>query len=697
MPPCRPTHRLILALLASLALAPFHLAAQQDYIDPIGPPDDGSGDGGGLTIGSETVPFEDPGSDVDPSLVDLSDSTLGEEVEPYDGEPELLSITEDPNDQGAIDDTRAPLLPVPAVRDCTKATTVTPIGVDNTIQHYFVLDGGPRVLAGVSADAGCHLYLPDNLKCRYGSVTGSTVSTEGKNFNLVLDDAKRRGINKIRVWVAMVNETVKENVPFLYRPAVGTTPGYWDLTQKNEEYFKRLLEVVNYAHARGMVIEVTFFAPYQGSSFVNGAWSQKTRNGSQIGFSREEAFVVANDPRLPAGDQAMFQYQKNVIQWTVERLWCYENLIWEIANEPTGLSQARIIGEPNAVVAWEKALIQSVLSAEGGRPSHAIAVQPFTTTELNQLTGANSPARVINGHYATVSAKTFPTYPAAGGIFDLGALDLIRKKSSRPFVFGFNETKITPFGGEGGTRSHLNGAVGTIQLGANEPARAEAIEFLFNQGGIYEHWGYLGKPGTTPAPPYDTSPMRAYMAKLLNFFNTRRFDLPFALTDYKTMSLRPDNVEWNSWFRPGDYAAWEPTSGSNKYWAALTTGTAISTRVLLYYVHHSTSRCKDGYDYAPIDAVKQGCMRRSSSGNEIQLGQFLLFNSYDARIWTQPGTKYQEHLTILSRGTYEVTWIDPETLQQFAGTTTQTVDCRNGCTLDSPAYKFDLLVKLVKR
>jgi hypothetical protein len=187
------------------------------------------------------------------------------------------------------------------------------------------------------------------------------------------------------------------------------------------------------------------------------------------------------------------------------------------------------------------------------------------------------------------------------------------------------------------------------------------------------------------------------MAKLLNFFNTRRFDLPFALTDYKTMSLRPDNVEWNSWFRPGEYAAWESATGSRKYWAALTTSPAVSTRTLLYYVHHSTPRCKDGYDYSSIDATRQGCTQRISSESGSALSQFLLFNSYDARIWTQSGSMYQEHLPMLSRGTYEVTWINPETLQPFAGTTAQVVDCRNGCTLDSPTYKFDLLVKLVKR
>jgi len=48
-------------------------------------------------------------------------------------------------------------------------------------------------------------------------------------------------------------------------------------------------------------------------------------------------------------------------------------------------------------------------------------------------------------------------------------------------------------------------------------------------------------------------------------------------------------------------------------------------------------------------------------------------------------------------GTYEVTWVDPETLLPFAGTPATTVTCGSGCILHSPLYKFDIIVKLVKR
>jgi len=430
------------------------------------------------------------------------------------------------------------------------------------------------------------------------------------------------------------------------------------------------------------------------------AWTRALRGGTaQIGFSKEQAFVVANDGRLAQPDRDMLVYQKNIIDWTVKKLDCYNNLIWEVANEPGAPGTGNVIGDPAAVAAWQKLMIQNIRAAEGAGRKHSIAVQPFSATELAQFTGTDRPAGVINGHYATLASRFFSVFPASSTTkaLDRGAIDIIRGISNLPVVGGFNETKITPFGGEAGTRSHLNGVVGTNQVGVVEPPRAEAIEFLFNQGSIYEHWGYLGKNGTTPATPYNTSPMRSYITKLLGFFNTRRFDLPYALTDYKTMSLNPNAADWSAWFRPGPYADWEATTGSKKHWSALTTKTGVSQRVLLYYVHHSTPRCKESFDYFAQPNLSPKCQRFDAPTGLFIPGDFLAFNSYDARIWTTTGTKYQEHLPMLVPGTYEVTWIDPETLLPFAGTPATTVTCGSGCILHSPLYKFDIIVKLVKR
>ncbi|HBL29215.1 MAG TPA: hypothetical protein DD490_20485, partial [Acidobacteria bacterium] len=117
-------------------------------------------------------------------------------------------------------------------------------------------------------------------------------------------------------------------------------------------------------------------------------------------------------------------------------------------------------------------------------------------------------------------------------------------------------------------------------------------------------------------------------------------------------------------------------------------------RAVLVYRHHSTPRCsadRDNLDYP-------GC---SNSFNPL--------GSYDARVWTvsppvdascagSPGPAgYRETFT-LKPGTYEVSWIDPETTLPYTGTPAiQTITCSTFCTITTPVYKFDILLRLVKR
>jgi hypothetical protein len=271
-------------------------------------------------------------------------------------------------------------------------------------------------------------------------------------------------------------------------------------------------------------------------------------------------------------------------------------------------------------------------------------------------------------------------------------------------LFGFNETAITPYGGDRGTESHLNfktrGGPASLQWGGIEPARAEALEFLFGQGAAYDHFGYLGTStesdptkAPAPVPPYPHSPIRRYVWNVSNFFNTRHFDFPLQLTDFQAMSndsKKSAYSAWNAWFVPGSssvppsnalYRTWEDRTWSRRYWAALTTNPGVTPKALLFYVHHSTPRCKDPGDYG------------TEGGQSCGSAQQLAFSSYDARLTDPPA--YQENLQLVP-GTYDVTWIDPETFPPAANLQTLARVCPPNCALQSPLYKFDILLKLVK-
>jgi len=474
------------ALLASLTLLlPPSLAAQ--------PPEIGTGEEP-PEIGT------DPGTSTDPSLPP-DEWTLGDDFLPYDGDPLALDspgfYAENPSLIGT--DPSFGVTPERAMAGCaTETRTIVPAKLDSNFPRYLSYRLKTRLLVGVSADNGCHLDLSAD-KCNF------------TNHQATLKAAHDAGLNKIRLWVAIAGEKTPNNVPFLYctdstNPDCSSTAyPYWRLDKPNGLFFGRLRQVVAYAQTLDMLVEVTFFAPFEGDFFTTGPWGGKGKlpgaNGLEIVKLSQEEYAVVDDPRGTPQAQMnlrMREAQRNVISWTVRELWCFDNVWWEIANEPEPESV-----DPVALAVWQKAMIRAAMDEEGHYPllasgGHLIAVQPFTTVGADLY--KNDPnVDILNGHYTTVTTDPASTLPnGASRQLDAGALTLVQKYGSRQRPFGFNETKITPFGGKTGTRAHVDGV---LKQGLPEPARAEAWEFLFDQGGIHDHYGYLS--GGVPNTPAD--------------------------------------------------------------------------------------------------------------------------------------------------------------------------------------------------
>ncbi|HXO19995.1 MAG TPA: hypothetical protein VOA87_08740, partial [Thermoanaerobaculia bacterium] len=433
---------------------------------------------------------------------------------------------------------------------------------------------------------------------------------------------------------------------------------------------------------------------------------------SVVGLSDARYFVLLNgnssDPNIPSDQQAMWAYQKNVIDATINALWCFDNVYFEVANEPDG-GWNNLGVDPTYVANWEKRVIAEVRAQEAAHPllkhGHLIAVQPFSTLNLLSLLSppSNPPAQVMNGHYTTANSPNRANLPSGSSPLDLGAMSMIRTYYQKPMIFGFNETKITPgiVPVNFATASHENG---TSKTGTIEPVRAEALEFLFSQGATYDHYGYL----LNGVPP---TPVRQQLGQVRSFFNPPppppnsdgtqlgAFGItPLKLTDFKAMGTDPAKPgwTWGSWFQPGAYpSGWEAATSSKRYWAALETNNAVTPRGLVYYVHHSTPRCKTSAVYGA-----SGC----SGGAGSNLG----FGGYDTRLWTSP-LQYQEsiHLTLGSfTGTYDLTWIDPATMQPIAGSSTpnhvtstwngSTCSGLTNCTVTSPKYPLDVILRIYR-
>ncbi len=310
----RPVPFAPLALLLLLAaLVSPSLPAQTDPVDveddtPYGP-----------------APRQDPGVDSDPTpSVDLA----------VFGQP-LIEGTLDPEiavEELALPEGIAPLGPSQTATPLTCegwTNPVTPLGIRSTDGRYFTYAAQPVLMVGVSADAGCHLDLEDKNACRYGSLPGAAPFPQ--NYPQILADARAKGLNKIRLWVALGGDpnpnTSSSNVlakrarnqPFALEGS------YYRLDVRNDDYFNRLREVVIAAKRQDLFVEVTLFAPFEGGppslwlaqSGIARALKPGTTALESVGFTDSRWSALKITGNRPA-DLRMRDFQKNVIDWTVK-------------------------------------------------------------------------------------------------------------------------------------------------------------------------------------------------------------------------------------------------------------------------------------------------------------------------------------------------------------------------------------------
>jgi len=687
----------------------------------------------------DPIPEYDPGTDVDASADLLGTVIDASPMELYVGSPEFLfegggdtldyvPPGGDPT-FGATD-----LIGEAAPLNCgSYAQTVTPLKIfsdqatyptsPNT-RYFSYLNGPPMVLVGASADAGC-VFPAASDQCNISNYESIFSQMDGR-------------LNKVRVWVSLAKNSAVSDVAFRWDTA--PTPSHFLLDAPGaaipptanqptyQAYFDRLLAVVNSARAHHLFVEVTFFAPWEGPlSYANSPWlkGQAVLPGSTapqpIGFSDLRYFVV-NDPRSPnttpaaLNNERMRAYQANIIQWTVNTLWCFDNVYWEIANEP---ELATV--DPNYAAVWQNSMIYQVRKAEAThypalQRGHLIAVQPFTRAGLASALGSPSPlpppfvpppppawqpnpsfplgAQIINGHYTLIRTDPKTTLPNnVQYVLNLGAVDLIRTSPKPAKLLGFNEDKISglapvdDYGRQRATKSHTTTPAGvTVNYGGPEPARAEAWEFLLSQGSTFDHYAYLGAANAA---------VLQQMGNVLAFFN-QNFGIPSPATGraLRLSDFLPATVSsWGSQLPAATttYAAWDTSTKSQRYWTAMETDPVkTARRGLVLYAHHSTPRCSS-------ESVTYDKDLYPASGCSTQ--QVLSFGGYDARIRlsSPPASPPMYQVTFAIKpasGTFVVSWLDPATLTTLG---TQTLPCPSGCTVQSPPYSFDILLRIYKQ
>ncbi len=573
--------------------------------------------------------------------------------------------------------------PVNPVKRCNSSSKFLCAGTSAT----------PLRLVGVSADVGCHLSFnhPDKVRdfCNYS------------NYKKVVDNLACYKLNKMRLWVLLNGNP--EPAPYRSDPATSfpfeynSAGGYWRLDRKNTGYFDRLAEVVSRAQERGIYVEVTFFAPGEGESGTgpfagsNGKWCMDGPNAKcseaslkNAGFANPYEFVVMAETRNATGLDTQIkrarEAQRNVIRWTVERLWCFDKVFFEIANEPEGGGGSNVT--PVEVAKWEAEMIEALRAAEtpGVAPTaslqaqHLVSVQPFTTEGANYALGLTSLSSapemaqvdLVNGHYTTVSRTGPPAINA-------GAIQLARD-FTRLKPVGFNETKISS------AASTITYKASTDPCSGAASARSEAWEFLLNLGAVYDHWGYNYSSTNGQA-------VRRQMCYLKDFMGR----LPVTQLKAQTAknSTFPNGIP-PSWVTVQEYPG-KPetlTAGTTyTYWAAVEPAANATSIHYALYLHRDQRSC----------FVTPSCGCETTS--------LIPLRGYHPVSTQAPQTTLT--LKNLIPGTYTLSWIKPETAAAIGNPSTVVFYANQSCAINgvtsSPckvtaptAYNYDITLWLKK-
>jgi hypothetical protein len=562
------------------------------------------------------------------------------------------------------------LLPVLLTLGAARVATasVTPLGIDATTGRYFINSSNLITpLVGVSADAGCNLHVGGGTDlCTFDSSAPAY-------YQNVLNDLSAKGINKIRLWVSINGGSYVPNTctvvlpnaqdqPFVYYPSPPRPDGIgvWHLDERNTTFFSNLAQVVAFAQSRSnkIYVEVTFFVPWEGA-WELGPWHPnhgRVAGGSTtVGFT-DRAYFVKNDTSPTTGptNEAMRAYQKSVIDWTVDALASYDNVYYEIANEPEAfVPKSGSCGQPASqtalaanVATWQNSMISELQTYETNHyvntglltRRHLVAVQPFSTTGASLAFGH---ADIVNGHYTTIDS-------AHGG---MGAITLARTYPTQPTILASNEDKIS---GDSSTvpvpSANTRSCAAANCQGQPDSARAGAWEFMLNRGGAFDHFGYF----------YNStfgSQIRTQLAALKTFL------LSLAL---RQMVVSPDPPNW---INIGSYAT---NAASNKYYAALEPATTAATKKYALYIHHSMTRGSMAFQgYQPVT--------RSAAAESYKL-------------------------CLGASANYLVEWISPTTGGVLSSTTlpwTASGTCANGgpgsVTVTSPSYVYDIALRVTQQ
>ncbi|HJZ41618.1 MAG TPA: DUF6298 domain-containing protein [Bacteroidales bacterium] len=283
---------------------------------------------------------------------------------------------------------------------CGFTSMAQPVRLHPGNPHYFEYKDKPLVLIA----SGLH----------YGAVLNLDI-----NYEEYLKTLDQYGFNLHREFIIPCYEWQpedkwdQEQTPLSPRPgkllspyARSSAPGArdslnrYDLDKWNQEYFDHLKDFCRKADDRGIIVEIVMFTVLYGE----GAWETNplnTINNIQgVGNGKYNDYTFIGDPLL-------LERQKQLVRKTVTELNEFDNVYFEICNEPywakgipggnPEIKEQHFLPEVND---WQAVLAGVIAETEQDLPKKHLIAQNLANTYYKIDTLCHPSVSVLNYHYA---------------------------------------------------------------------------------------------------------------------------------------------------------------------------------------------------------------------------------------------------------------------------------------------------------
>ena len=404
---------------------------------------------------------------------------------------------------------------------CAAAFAAEPLRLDPGNPHYFLFRGKPTVLIS----SGEH----------YGAVLNRAF-----DFRKYLDTLAADKLNLTRTFTGLYREVPGESFGIVgntlapeeadfVQPFLRLGPQKYDLSQWNEEYFRRWRDFVAYAGERGIVVEVNLFTTY----YTDRHWSLSPLNAAN---NVQGIGKVTSDEVLTLKEPALVAVEERFVRKLVSTLRDFDNIYYEVCNEPYfhGVTEA-----------WQRRIAQTVVEADAPSPANHL-ISRNIANGASKILDPDPAVSIFNFHYARPPDAVALNY-----------------ELNKPI--GMNET----------------GFDGT----SDAPYRIQAWDFLLAGGALYNNLDYsfsaghedgtFSYPGTQPGG--GSVRLRKQLSTLRKFMDA----LPFTAMKPAQISL-PGGV-------PNEASA-RALSDGGSVWALYIHGGRVMDGYSPHYIVYSKKR-----------------------------------------------------------------------------------------------------------